>query len=78
MEQLRADGRDPFLQEKWDVSHYSADIRDNFEELEEKDVSIAGRIMAKRVMGKVSFIDIRTGRQNSELRGQRQYYAGRI
>ena len=67
LEQLRADGRDPFLQEKWDVSHYSADIRDNFEELEEKDVSIAGRIMAKRVMGKVSFIDIqdRQGRIQS-------------
>lgn len=49
------------------MSHYSADIRDNFEELEEKDVSIAGRIMAKRVMGKVSFIDIqdRQGRIQS-------------
>ena len=58
LEQLRADGRDPFLQEKWDVTHHSAVIRDNFAELEEKEVSIAGRIMAKRVMGKVAFIDV--------------------
>ena len=58
LEQLRADGRDPFLQEKWDVTYHSAVIRDNFAELEEKEVSIAGRIMAKRVMGKVAFIDV--------------------
>ena len=58
LEQLRNDGRDPFLKEKWDVTHHSAVIRDHFEELEGTEVSIAGRIMAKRVMGKVSFIDV--------------------
>lgn len=58
LEQLRAEGRDPFRWEKWEVSHYSQDIRSNFESLEDQEVSIAGRIMAKRVMGKVSFIDV--------------------
>ena len=58
LEQLRADGRDPFRWEKWDVTHCSGDIKAAFEDLEDKEVSIAGRIMAKRVMGKVAFIDL--------------------
>ncbi len=58
LEQLRSEGRDPFRWEKWNVTHYSEDIRSNFESLEDKEVSVAGRIMAKRVMGKVSFIDV--------------------
>lgn len=55
---LREMGRDPFLCEKWDVDAYSKDIKDNFEEMEGKQVSMAGRIMANRHMGKASFIDI--------------------
>jgi lysyl-tRNA synthetase class 2 len=51
-------GRNPFLYEKWDVANYSADIKDNFESMEGAHVVMAGRIMAKRQMGKASFIDI--------------------
>ena len=51
-------GRDPFLVESWDVKNYSMDIKNNFDEMEGKVVSCAGRIMAKRQMGKASFIDI--------------------
>lgn len=58
LEQLRSDGRDPFKIAKWDVDAYSADIKSAFDEMEGKEVSCAGRIMAKRVMGKVSFIDL--------------------
>ena len=55
---LQEAGRNPFLQETWDVNAYSADIKDNFDEMDGKEVSMAGRIMAKRGMGKASFIDI--------------------
>ena len=55
---LQEAGRNPFLIEKWDVDAYSQTIKDNFEEMDGKQVSIAGRMMAKRVMGKASFIDI--------------------
>jgi lysyl-tRNA synthetase class 2 len=55
---LQADGRNPYIIETWDVTDHSGDIKDNFEEKEGKEVSIAGRIMAKRQMGKASFIDI--------------------
>ncbi|MDO4553155.1 MAG: lysine--tRNA ligase [Bacillota bacterium] len=55
---LQAAGRDPFLTETWDVSHHSQNIKEHFEEMEGKEVSVAGRIMAKRQMGKASFIDI--------------------
>ena len=51
-------GQDPFLTEEWDIDAYSTDIKENFEEMEGKIVSMAGRIMAKRAMGKASFIDI--------------------
>ena len=47
---------------KYDVTHHSKEIKDNFEELEGKDVSIAGRIMAKRIMGKASFCTIQDAR----------------
>ena len=46
------------MHEKWDIDAYSIDIKDNFEAMEGKFVSMAGRIMAKRGMGKASFIDI--------------------
>ncbi|MDD2216925.1 MAG: lysine--tRNA ligase [Eubacteriales bacterium] len=55
---LQEIGRNPFVKEKWDVDAYSKDIKDNFEEMEGKPVSVAGRIMANRHMGKASFIDI--------------------
>ena len=56
--ELQAAGKDPFVIVKYDQTHHSAQIRDSFEELEGKDVSIAGRMMFKRVMGKASFCNI--------------------
>ncbi|MCL1983319.1 MAG: lysine--tRNA ligase [Clostridiales bacterium] len=55
---LQEAGRNPFLVETWDVTAHSMDIKGNFEEMEGKTVSCAGRIMANRHMGKASFIDI--------------------
>lgn len=55
---LQEMGRNPFLVETWNVTHHSGDIKDQFDSMEGKEVSIAGRIMAKRQMGKASFIDI--------------------
>ena len=55
---LQAEGKDPFEIVKYDVTHHSSDIHNNFNELEEKEVSVAGRLMNKRVMGKASFINI--------------------
>ena len=58
LEQLKEMGRNPFEILKYDQTHHSKDIKDNFEEMEGKDVSIAGRIMSFRDMGKASFCDI--------------------
>jgi lysyl-tRNA synthetase, class II len=58
LEQLKEAGRDPFEILNYDQTHHSRDIKDNFEEMEGKDVSIAGRIMSFRDMGKASFCDI--------------------
>ena len=55
---LQAAGRNPFLVETWNVTHYSKQIKERFEDMEGKRVSCAGRIMANRHMGKASFIDI--------------------
>ena len=55
---LQEAGRNPFLQETWDQNAYSTTIKENFEEYDGKEVSIAGRMMVKRVMGKAAFIDI--------------------
>lgn len=55
---LRAAGRDPYLHETYDVTAYSKEIKDNYDDFEDKEVSISGRIMTKRVMGKASFCDI--------------------
>lgn len=55
---LREAGRDPFINEKWDVNAYSESIKNDFDEMDGREVSIAGRMMAKRGMGKASFIDI--------------------
>ena len=54
LQKLRDMGRDPFEVEKYDVTHYSQDIKDQFDAMEGQEVSIAGRIMAKRSMGKAS------------------------
>ena len=59
-------GKNPFLVEKFDYTHHSSTIKDNFEELEGQNVAVAGRIMSRRGHGKVSFIDI----QDSEGRIQ--------
>ena len=64
--ELQKNGNDPFAITKYNRTHTSKQIRDNYDKLEEKDVSIAGRIMAKRIMGKASFCTI----QDSEGRIQ--------
>ncbi len=58
LKKLQEAGRNPFLIEKWEPTAYSAQIKDNFEEMDGKEVTIAGRIMAKRGMGKASFVDL--------------------
>ena len=55
---LQEAGKDPFVITKYDVTKHSTDIKENFDELEGKEVSIAGRIMFKRVMGKASFCNV--------------------
>ena len=55
---LQDAGRNPFLQETWDVTAHSMDIKDNFDAMEDQEVSIAGRIMSKRIMGKAAFFDV--------------------
>lgn len=59
--ELRASGLDPFANTKYDVTAKSSDIRGSFDEYEGKTVSIAGRIMSRRIMGKASFCDIYDG-----------------
>ena len=64
LKELEESGKSPFLQEKYEIENKSSDIKDNFEEFEDKSTSIAGRVMSKRGHGKVIFIDIQdsTGR----------------
>lgn len=69
--ELQENGKDPFQIMKYDVSHHSVDIKDNFDELEGKTVTIAGRIMSKRVMGKASFCNVQ------DLPGNIQAYVAR-
>ncbi|NLL78722.1 MAG: lysine--tRNA ligase [Clostridiales bacterium] len=68
---LQAADKDPFQITKYDVSHHSVDIKDNFDELEGQVVTIAGRIMSKRVMGKASFCNVQ------DLPGNIQSYVAR-
>ena len=58
LKELRANGKDPFEVTKFERTHTSKEIKENYDELEEKDVVIAGRIMGKRIMGKASFCHI--------------------
>ena len=58
LKELQAAGKDPFEITKYDRTEFSQDIKDNYDSYEGKDVSVAGRIMAKRIMGKASFVTI--------------------
>ena len=58
LEELQKAGKNPFEVTKYDIENYSKQIKDNYEEYEQKDVSVAGRIIAKRIMGKASFCTI--------------------
>ncbi len=69
--ELQQNGRDPFVITKYDQTHHSREIKDNFDELEGKQVSIAGRMMSKRVMGKASFCNVQ------DLEGNIQSYVAR-
>jgi lysyl-tRNA synthetase class 2 len=68
---LQEKGKDPFQIVKYDVTHHSMDIKEHFEEMEGKSVSVAGRIMSKRIMGKASFCNIQ------DLKGNIQSYVAR-
>ena len=68
---LQANGKDPFRITKYDVTAHSMDIKNQFEEMEGKEVSIAGRMMLKRVMGKASFCNVQ------DLQGDIQAYVAR-
>ena len=68
---LQANGKNPFEITKFDVTHHSTEIKDNFEELNGKEVVVAGRMMSKRVMGKASFCNIQ------DLKGNIQSYVAR-
>lgn len=68
---LQAEGNDPFVLTKYDVTHHSQEVKDKFEELEGQDVTVAGRMMQKRVMGKASFCNIQ------DLQGNIQSYVAR-
>lgn len=68
---LQEAGKDPFQITKYDVTHHSQEIRDGFDALEGKKVSVAGRVMSKRVMGKASFCNVQ------DLQGDIQVYVAR-
>ncbi|OLS02994.1 lysine--tRNA ligase [Tissierella creatinophila] len=67
LNQLIEKGKNPFLVEKFNNTHYSSDIQDNFEELEEKEVTVSGRIMSRRGHGKVSFIDLQDSKGRIQI-----------
>ena len=71
LKELQDSGKNPFLITKYDVTHHSLEIKDHFEELDGKDVAIAGRMMSKRVMGKASFCHVQ------DLKGSIQSYVAR-
>ena len=69
--ELQNNGKDPFVITKYDVTNHSTEIKDHFDEMEGKVVSIAGRMMSKRVMGKASFCNVQ------DLQGNIQSYVAR-
>lgn len=69
--ELQENGKDPFQITKYDVTHHSQEVKEHFEELEGKSVTLAGRMMSKRVMGKASFCNIQ------DLQGNIQSYVAR-
>ena len=69
--ELQASGKDPFQITKYDVTVHSTDVKDNYSEWEGKEVSVAGRMMSKRVMGKASFCNVQ------DLEGNIQCYVAR-
>ena len=69
--ELQAAGKDPFQITKYDVTAHSMEIKDHYDQWEEKEVSIAGRMMFKRVMGKASFCNLQ------DLQGRIQVYVAR-
>ena len=71
LNELCAKGRDPYVITKYDRTHHSSDIKSDFESLEGKEVSIAGRLMSKRIMGKASFCNLQ------DLKGTIQSYVAR-
>ena len=64
---LQSEGRDPYQITKYSRTAFSSDIKDNFEEYEEKDVAVAGRLMSKRDMGKAFFADLQDGKGRIQL-----------
>ena len=71
LKELQDAGRDPFTITKYDVTHHSAEIKDQYDKLEGQEVSIAGRLMSKRIMGKASFCHVQ------DLQGTIQCYVAR-
>ena len=69
--ELQAEGKDPFRITKYDVTVHSTDVKEQYAEYEGKEVTIAGRMMSKRVMGKASFCDVQ------DLKGTIQCYVSR-
>ena len=72
--ELQADGKDPFQITKFDVTHHSQEVKDQFEDLEGKSVVLAGRMMSKRVMGKASFCNIQSYVARDSI-GEEEYKA---
>lgn len=71
LENLQSEGKDPFVITKYDVTHHSCEVKEQYNTLEGKTVSVAGRMMFKRVMGKASFCNIQ------DLQGKIQAYVAR-
>ena len=71
LKELQENGKDPFIITKYQVTHHSQEVKDHFDELEGQEVTLAGRLMSKRVMGKASFGNVQ------DLQGNIQCYIAR-
>ena len=76
--ELQAAGKDPFQITKYDVTVHSTDVREDYEQWEGKEVSIAGRMMSKRVMGKASFCNVQDLKGNLQSYVKRQCWRGSL